>query len=419
MNIIKRFFIFILTPIFIVFLCSCFKKNSDKENEIKFVWFGSEEETKVIRQIVDDFSKQYPEIKVTIQMVEWLRFNEKMLTMMLGGRAPDISRMSAQWCNRYAELEAFADIEDLLKPEKIEDFVDSRLASCRYKDMLFGLPQSSIGLMLYYNADLLEKAGIAVPESSENSWSWDEFEFACKTIKEKTGVKYGWSTFKGWFPLTPFFYQNGGRFFNDDLSKTMYNSKENIEALNWFVAQHKTGIAPISAWTGGDSGVDLFARGNCAFLIMGNWSLTTFSNRIKDFKWGVTYLPHNKVRASNVGGENLVIFNTKKKDKALKLLMFITNKENIAKFSKEALFIPTRKSLLTGDFIYNNHNEYMHKFMEQSKDFQPEWAAEQSTTAFSELENDFLKNIELALLEQKTAEEALTSVDTAYDNLKK
>lgn len=401
------------------FIFSCASKKIDDENNIKFVWFGSEEETKVIKEIVSDFEKENPQIKVNIQMVEWLRFNEKLLTMLLGRRAPDISRMSAQWCNRYAELEAFADIKDLIPEDELSDFVDSRLASCRYKNLSFGLPHSSIGLMMYYNADIIEKAGIKLPESPEQAWNWDQFEKVCREVKEKTGIKYGWSTFKGWFPLAIFFYQNFGRFFNNDLSKSNYASPENIETLNWFVEQHKKEIAPISGWTGGDSGVDLFARGYCTFLIMGNWSLVPFTKKITEFKWGVTYLPKNKIRASNVGGENLVVFNTQKRKTAVKFLMYLAKKENLAKFSKQALFIPTRKSLLTEDFKYDIQNDMMHKFIIQSQDFQPEWASEQSTTAFSELEKDFLKNVELALLGQKTSEEALKSVDIAFDNLKK
>lgn len=410
--------LFVLSALICCLAVSC-KSSIKNENEIKFVWFGSEEETRVIKEIVADFEAKNPDIKVNIQMVEWMRFNEKLLTMLLGGRAPDISRISVQWCNRYAELEAFTDISDLLLKDELDDFVESRLASCRYNDKLFGLPHSSIGLMMYYNADLLKKAQIEPPASPDKAWTWAEFEQVCMTVKEKTGVKYGWSMFKGWFPLAPFFYQNSGSFFDSALTQTTFASPENIETLKWLVEQHQKGVAPISGWTGGDSGVDLFARGYCTFLIMGNWSLTPFTNRIKDFNWGVTYLPCNKIRASNVGGENIVIFNTKKREKAVRLLTFLASKKNISKFSSRALFIPTRKSLITSDFKYEQHNEYMQKFIGQSKDFQSRWAQEQGTTAFSELEKDFLKNTELAIMKQKTPEEALRSIDLAFANLKK
>ncbi|MCD6385011.1 sugar ABC transporter substrate-binding protein [Candidatus Sumerlaeota bacterium] len=398
---------------------SCSMSGSGTGNTIKFLWFGSEEETKVIKKIVNDFEKQNPNIKVVIQMVEWLRFNEKLLTMLLGRRAPDISRMSVQWCRRYAELGAFADISDMIPPEELADFVESRLASCRYKGCLFGLPHSSIGLMMFYNADVVEKAGITLPATPEDAWSWDEFEENSRKAMEKCGIQYGWSTYRGWFPLLIFFYQNGGRIFDDTLTHSTFAREENIEALKWFIDQHRKGVAPSSAWTGGDPGADLFMRGFCAFHISGNWSLVTFSKRITGFQWDVTYLPRQKRRATNVGGENLVIFNTRKKAMAVKLLRFLTSKEQIARFSRKALFIPTRKSLLTPEFRYEKHNELMQKFIIQSKDFESAWAEEQSLPAFSELEKGLLKNVELAILGQSSPEQALQNVDKAFENLKK
>ncbi len=399
-------------------LLSCAGENRTASQHIKFVWFGSEQEEKVIREIVEDFEKVHPEIQVEIQMVEWLRFNEKLITMLIGHRAPDISRMSVQWCKRYAELGAFTDISDLVTENDLEDFVDSRLASCRDDDRLFGLPHSSIGLLLFYNKDALDKAGIEVPASLEDAWSWDEFEQQCRLAMEKSGIEYGWSTYRGWFPLLSFFYQNNGRLFDDTFERSTYARQENVEALSWFVNQHRTGIAPASSWTGGDPGADLFMRGFCAFHITGNWSITTFARRISDFSWDVTFLPKQERRATNVGGENLVIFNTNKRAAAVTLLRFLTNAENVARFSRKALFIPTRESLLNSDFQFEQYNEFMQKFMIQSRDFEPEWAVEQSLTAFSELENDFLKNVELAILGQITAEQALENVDDEFKNLR-
>lgn len=418
-NSVIKTFCYTLTLACILILLSCSNFDSGKPTSIKFVWFGSEEETKIIREIVADFEKENPDIKVIIQMVEWLRFNEKLLTMLLGHRAPDLCRMSVQWCKRYAELEAFADISELIPSTELSDFVDSRLASCKSGDQLFGLPHSSIGLMMFYNAEVVEKAGVKLPQPPAEAWTWDELEQNCKLIMEKTGIKYGWSTYRGWFPFIIFFYQNGGRVFDDTFTRSTFARTENVAALQWFVDQHQRGIAPISSWTGGDPGAELFMRGFCAFHITGNWSLVTFSKRITEFDWGVTYLPRNVRRATNVGGENLVVFNTKNKESAVKLLRFLTSKEQLARFSRQALFIPTRKSLLTPDFTYARYNDFMQKFIIQSQDFEPVWAIEQSLTAFSELEQDLLKNVELAILGQKTPEQALISVDKAFDNLKK
>lgn len=415
-TVIDCFVLFSLAVIGLTIACS--RSSSRDPNSIKFLWFGSEEETAVIRDIVRQFEEDNPDVTVVIQMVEWLRYNEKLLTMLLGHRAPDIARISVQWCKRYAELEAFADISHMIAADEYSDFVESRLASCRDGERLFGLPHSSIALMMYYNVDLIEKAGIQIPQSPDDAWTWDELEENCRKTMKETGVHYGWSTFRGFFPLVPFFYQRGGRLFDDSLSHSTFARSENIKALEWFIEQHRQGIAPPSSWTGGDPGTQLFMRGYCAFHIIGNWSLISFSRRITEFKWDVTYLPRDKRRATNVGGENLVIFNTGKEQAAVRLLRYLTDKEQLAEFSKKALFIPTRKSLLTPDFTYEQHNEAMQKFIQQSLDFEPEWAIEQGLPAFSELEKDLIKHVELSILGEETPAQALKAVDSAYENLK-
>jgi ABC-type glycerol-3-phosphate transport system substrate-binding protein len=392
------------------------RESQQSAKQLKLIWFGSEEETSVIKQIVADFEKENPNLKVEIRTIEWLTYDEKLMTMLIGGRTPDVARMSAQWCPRYAAYNVFADIENLVPQDDLNEFVPSRLASCRYQGKLIGLPQTSISLMTFYNKRIAERAGVKIPQRPEDAWTWSEFDQASRAMMERGGARFGWTTFKGWFPFLTFIYENGGRILSPDLKTPQFASPENVETLRWFVEQHRSGVAPQSAWLGGGSGEELYMRGICAMAITGSWRLVTFSKRITDFEWDVTFLPREKRAATNVGGENFVVFDTKNKADAARLALFLCSRENIARFCSETLFIPTRNSLLTPDFNYKMYNDRMYKFVVQSKFFEPEWALEQSTPQFAGVSADLEKNIELAILGKKTPREALADVDETYRN---
>jgi ABC-type glycerol-3-phosphate transport system substrate-binding protein len=345
--------------------------------------------------------------------VEWGKYNEKVMTMLLGKRPPDVARMSIQWCKRYQLLGAFADISHWISTDDRRDFVSARLASCLSENQLFGLPHTTVGLMIYYNKTLFRDAGIEAPASPETTWSWEEFSNAGKTVQQKTGTKYGWGAFRGWFPFLTFIYQNDGYIVKENSPD--FNNINNLEALEWFIQQHKTGISPKSSWShGGDSAETLFLRGDSAMVLTGNWRLTTYSQRIKDFEWDVTYLPHGKRRATNLGGENLVVFNTPKKEGAAKLVKFITGNTQMEKFCTQTMFLPTRKSLLDKELPYKIQHQAMKKFALQSKDFEEEWASEQSTAEFAMIEDVFLKQIELAVLGYQTPKESLEMLNQEY-----
>ena len=44
---------------------------------------------------------------------------------------------------------------------------------------------------LIYNKTAFEKAGVAVPQSEDEIWTWDEWKEAMKTVMDKSDCKYG------------------------------------------------------------------------------------------------------------------------------------------------------------------------------------------------------------------------------------
>jgi multiple sugar transport system substrate-binding protein len=385
----------------------------DDPNSLRLVWFGGEEEERAVRESVAAFEEAHPGRRVTVQMVEWTRYNEKVMTMLLGERPPDVARMSVQWCSRYHAIGALADISAMVSPEALADFDPGRLASCRAEGDLFGLPHTTVGLLVFTNHDLFAEAGIEPPRTPEEAWTWDELSETAQVLQRETGVRHGWGLFRGWFPILPFFYQNGGHLMQS--GEPDFANPANVEALAWLVDQHDRGIAPASSWTqGGDSAETLFIRGDSAMVMTGNWRLRAFARQIEDFEWGVAPLPRRDRRATNSGGENLAVFNTPRAEAAAELAVFLTRPDQMRTFCEATLFLPTRRSLLEEGIDAGVHSEALALFAAQSLDFELEWASEQSTEAFAAIDHALVRQLELAMLGLLSAEESLEALNREY-----
>ncbi|NUP88636.1 MAG: sugar ABC transporter substrate-binding protein [Candidatus Sumerlaeia bacterium] len=391
-------------------LLACRSRDGDA---LRLVWFGGDDEVTAIAEAVAEFERLHPEIPVEIQTVEWTRYTEKVMTMLLGDRPPDLARMSVQWGGRYHALGGLADITPHLASADLDDFLPARLASCRQGETLFGLPHTSVGLMVFCNRAHFERAGIPIPSSPEEAWSWEEFSAIAERLQRETGVRHGWGVFRGWFPVIPFFYQSGGHLLRD--GEPDFACDANVDALTWFVDQHRRGVAPLTSWTpGGDAAETLFVRGDLAMIITGNWRLPAYARQIEDFDWTVTYLPQRRRRATNAGGENLVVFSTPRVREAAQLAAFLTSPSQMERFCARTLFLPTRRSLLGGEVPYHAHAEALAMFARQALDFEPAWALEQGTPEFAALDTAFVQQIESAVMGFESPREALEALNREY-----
>lgn len=392
----------------------CRDRAASEPDRVKFLWFGNETETRTIASLVRLFERDNPDCHVDLTTIEWNRYTEKVVTMMLGGRSPDLARMSVQHVARFGELGALADVSSHFSTEELADFDPARLASCRAGDALVGLPQSSIGLVVYYNKDAFRRIGVVPPPTVHDAWTLDEFANVARRLQTDGGTKYGWGTFRGFFSLMPFIYMYGGSLFAADLETPQFSSPPVLAAMDWFVDQHRRGTAPPTSWSAGGDNVDrLFVLGRCPMVIHGSWMISNYEKRIRDFDWGLTYLPRGLHAATNVGGENLVVFRTPRTAAAVKLLKYLSTADAVRTFCSKARFIPIRQSLLRGRFEYASRGDLMQVVLDQSRVFRPEWGREQASPAFVVIADQLCARVELAILGSCSVAEAMR--DLAVD----
>ena len=87
---------------------------------------------------------------------------------------------------------------------------------------------------IIYNKTAFEQAGVEVPQSEEDIWTWEEYEEALKKVIEGSDCKYGMVFDYSVQRFSTLLYQAGGSLLNEDMTASNINSPEMRRALDWF-----------------------------------------------------------------------------------------------------------------------------------------------------------------------------------------
>lgn len=146
---------------------------------------GESAEAEWFSDVVEGFNKEYEgRIHINVDGVAGEGVSEKLRTDAAGNTMPDLFMLNADAArfNLIADAEVAADLTPYMeKNPELWDRVDKSSADA-YRDKqgrLLGLPYARSYIGIYYNMDLLEKAGV-----SEIPATWDAYFEACQKIKD-------------------------------------------------------------------------------------------------------------------------------------------------------------------------------------------------------------------------------------------
>ena len=164
----------------------------------------------------------------------------KLSTKIAGEKTPDFFWLTQELISKYAQLGAIADLTDQFNASenlKPDDFYPGVLASAVYQNRYYGIPWIANPLMVYYNQNLFEEAGIELPNPL-GGWTWDEFIETSKQLtlqktdsQGNTYQQYGYIV-DGWPNIETFFWAGGGDIISSDGSEILIDTPQSLEGLN-------------------------------------------------------------------------------------------------------------------------------------------------------------------------------------------
>ncbi|MDO8548717.1 MAG: ABC transporter substrate-binding protein [Ignavibacteria bacterium] len=358
----KFFFLLLLAVIVFFFSCSDKPENTDGKITITF-WHSFVSRTiPSFNNLVEWYEKENPNVKIVAQYVpSGDPLIQKLVTAIQSNTAPDISWLHSDFLHKLVEADAiykmdhFINGTDGLSKEEMNDIFPQSLQSAKWRDTLYAMPMEATTLALIYNKNKFKEAGLD-PEKPPKDWN-ELYDYAMKLTKDKDGDgkidQYGFyipafpasGPLSVWMVLqwTPFLWQAGGEEINKGQTKDLYNNEAGVQALSFWKKIFE-GEKFYNFTLTHDLG---FVSGTVAMIMDGPWDLPEFRD-IKNFDWGITYLPSGPVkRATYMAGEHLAIFKqSQHPGEAWKFIKWILRPDVQAKFSEESGYLPVRRSVL-------------------------------------------------------------------------
>jgi multiple sugar transport system substrate-binding protein len=322
-------------------------KASDKPVEITW-WNYPNYDTidntpgKYEQQIIANFNKKYPNIKVNVEMIDFNSGPQKLNTAIASNSAPDLVYDYPGRIIDYARNGVMAPLDDMFNDAFKKDVPATILDACKLDNKYYMYPLNTAPFMMAFNKTMLEKAGIAnmLPlDKPDRLWTIDEMTALLKAIKEKIPGVAPMTVFaksSGGDQATRALISNiyGGSTVSKDLKQYTLNSPEAVKGLEWVVNGVKEGLIAkgAEALTSNDA-IDMYLQGKTASTIIYSTVLkkTNASKKIGNFDEVLIPFPTSNTSVKPqleafVGG--IGIFDNKNPDKiaaAKKLVDFIAN----------------------------------------------------------------------------------------------
>jgi multiple sugar transport system substrate-binding protein len=318
-------------------------------------WVGN---TKTMQDLAAAFHKEYPTITVQFQNVPAEQANEKLLTQVAGGTAPDTAFMDMSGVTDFASRGALVDLSKYIAQSKYvdtSDYVDAWAVGAQYQGKWYALPFDGETTGLFYRTDMFKAAGIDGPPAT-----WDEFQADVQKLTDPAKKQYGFIEFapESAYYWYPFLWQAGGDLYNNDTGKVMFDSPQAKQAANFYIGLAK--YSPPDYYNSNSwDGRVAFAEGKVAMYEAGSWfagEMQTSFPKI-DGKWDSAPMPEGPAGcATTIAGDDLVVFSqSKNPDAAWLWIEFLSRPENMLKWNvleKGSTLLPPRQSLLSDPAIF-------------------------------------------------------------------
>jgi ABC-type glycerol-3-phosphate transport system substrate-binding protein len=304
----------------------------------------------VFNKLAARFHAQNPTITVNpllLPTVTWSDYFEKVLTLVAGGRAPDIIRIATEGSRLFGAKDLAYPLDSFIKRDAAElgDYfndVSPKLVDIfKYNGKQIALPFEWNNMVIFYNTALFKKAGITPPGPD---WTGDDFR-AVATKLRSVGA-YGFNCWAaGTFGIVAWMYAAGGDLYNSDWTAPTATKAANIQAMQFLqdlIWKDKTSPKL------GSPDFPLLEAGRVGMIGAGRWPVTSFE-QANFTSYDVQFFPKlSSGRKTIFGvGAHPIYKNSKYPEEAWKFIKFLSTANSLRYATQLGFSIPSRRSVAT------------------------------------------------------------------------
>ena len=278
----------------------------------------------------DLFEKENPNIKVNIETFGYDTYATQLQTRVGGGDAPDCFELGLDAFPSYVDQKAILPLDDMMATSSTDLSVltDKSLQAFSINGTKYGMPYSYSTVVLIYNKDLFDQAGVAYPTAD---WTWADADAAALKIKALGDDYYGLIQPISTYEFFKVVKQYNGGLLNDDNTAFTVNRPENVQALQRLVDNVQvTNICPSTEQRGSLDEWGVFKLGKTGMIVTGIWAFPSFTTDCA-FNWDIAVEPGAATKATHYFANGLAISaDSKNAEAAYKWIEFIGTSEQVA-----------------------------------------------------------------------------------------
>jgi multiple sugar transport system substrate-binding protein len=299
------------------------------------------------------FEQEYPKVKVNYVNAGTGKdeYTKLQNAVKAGSGGPDVAQIEYQALPQFALTGALVDLDQYGFGAFQKDYTASTWTNVNVGNGLYGLPQDSGPMALFYNKEVFDKYGIAVPKT------WDDYLAAAKKLRAADPTKYITADIGDAGFTTSMMWQAGAHPFSTDGRNVKINL-DDAGTRRWTAVWNQLVkgklLANIQGWT--DDWYRALGDGTIATLVDGAWMPGVLKSSVAAGagKWAVAPMPTydgQPVSAENGGGGQSVLKQSANPALAAAFVRWLNHGDGVKPFIASGGFPSTTADLSSRAFL--------------------------------------------------------------------
>ena len=261
------------------------------------------------------FKERFPNVTIDPQFVPqptWGEYITGLLNQSASGDTPDIIASAIEGFAEISSSGIVRNLSDVIaadpNAQAVLSEIDPNLVDgirTRPDGTLNFFPTQWNNIVVYYNMDLFDEAGVAYPS---DDWTWEDFRETARALTKQDDngntVQYGYAVPGFNFGLQPWFLTNATSILDADWRESIVDDPKFRETLQFLHAMiHEDGSAPSFELGVHD---DKFVAGQVAMFSAGRWPAPSIVEAGME-NVGIQIMPIGEVEATVFGIGGLAI----------------------------------------------------------------------------------------------------------------
>ena len=387
---------------------------ADTKATLKLFRPATDADISEVTHAIARFKPRYPNVEIKVQYTpttSWAEYINQLMNALSSGESPDVLNIATEGVATLVGRNLLYDLSDILATdpqakELLADVEPNLLNALRYNGKLDLLPTEWNTVVVFYNTDMFQEAGIAPPAVG---WTWDDLLATAQKLTKRDASgnikQFGYFVPGGQFAFTTWFQTNDTDRLTPDGRKSNVRDpkfKESLVFLHDLIHKHK--VAPTFALN--DTGYAAFSARQVA-MISGLHPLVRVLRDAKFTSADVQVVPYRRKQVNICGVMGLAMTrSTKNPALAWEFMKVLMDKDIENEIAGNVRSIPARRS--AADLpVWTAFPQHWSLFYDAAAKAKPLTAPPN----FAQVEQIMMRNIEAYLTDNREIDPTIDNMD--------